>query len=301
MNKAGGFYPPFFYCSDNHKEAAIIRIRKGKAKTKEVVPKERINRQIMVDQVRLIDADGQQVGIVKTSEALKMAEKAELDLVEISPTAEPPVCRIMDFSKYYYQKEKKVKEARKKQHEVQVKEIKFGPSTEEHDYNFKKNNATRFLKQHNKVKFTVRFRGRQMAHKELGYAILERMATDLAYISDIDSQPLAEKNLLMMIVSPKKDIDKIIAKLEPQVIPPSAEAIADVEQDEPEEVVEVPVKAKKKAKTEEPAEAPVEVKKTRTTKKAVEEPAPEPVVEEEPKREQPKKKAEKKDIDPDLV
>jgi len=268
------------------------------------VPKERINRQITVDQVRLIDADGHQVGIVKVSEALKMAEKAELDLVEISPTAEPPVCRIMDFSKYYYQKEKKVKEARKKQHEVQVKEIKFGPSTEEHDYNFKKNNATRFLKQHNKVKFTVKFRGRQMAHKELGYSILERLAADLAYISDVDSQPVAEKNLLMMIISPKKDIDKIIAKLEPQIIPPSEEAIADVQQDEPEEeIIAAPVKTKKKAHTEEePAETPVEVKKTKSSKKtAAEEPKPEPVEEDESKPEQPKKKSESKDIDPDLV
>jgi translation initiation factor IF-3 len=203
-----------FFLSPNHKEALIIRIRKGKAKTKEVVPKERVNRQITVEQVRLIDAEGNQVGIVKTQEALQMAEKAEMDLVEISPSANPPVCRIMDFSKYYYQKEKKVKEARKKQHEVQVKEIKFGPSTEEHDYGFKKTNAIRFLKQHNKVKFTVKFRGRQMAHKELGYSVLERLATDLAEIADVDSSPLAEKNLLMMVVSPKKDIDKIIARQE---------------------------------------------------------------------------------------
>jgi translation initiation factor IF-3 len=280
--KAGGFYPPFFYAHDNHKEATIIRIRKGKAKTKEVVPKERINRQITVDQVRLIDADGQQVGIVKTNEAIKMAEKAELDLVEISPTAEPPVCRIMDFSKYYYQKEKKVKEARKKQHEVQVKEIKFGPSTEEHDYNFKKNNATRFLKQHNKVKFTVKFRGRQMAHKELGYSILERLAADLADIADVDSQPLAEKNLLMMIISPKKDIDKILSKMEPKET--QEPTIVELEQETAKPVVieEKPVPAKAKAKTTKA--------KTETTEKPVE------TLKSETKTT--KKKAEKKDIDP---
>ncbi|MDZ4121618.1 MAG: translation initiation factor IF-3, partial [Candidatus Cloacimonadaceae bacterium] len=139
--------------------------------------------------------------------------EASLDLVEISPTADPPVCRILDFSKYYYQKEKKVKEARKKQHEVEVKEVKFGPNTEEHDYNFKKNNATKFLKQHNKVKFTVRFRGRQMAHKERGFNVLERLKIDLAHIADVDAEPVSERNLLSMIMTPKKDIDKIVEKM----------------------------------------------------------------------------------------
>ncbi len=177
------------------------------------MPKERINRQIASDTVRLIGSDGNQIGVVSLSEGLRRAEEESLDLVEISPTAVPPVCRILDFSKYYYQKEKKVKEARKKQHEVEVKEIKFGPSTEEHDYNFKKTNAIKFLKQHNKVKFTVRFRGRQMAHKELGYAVLEKLKADLVQIADVDSEPVAERNLLSMIVSPKKDIDKIIEKL----------------------------------------------------------------------------------------
>ncbi len=162
---------------------------------------------------------------------MRRADEASLDLVEISPTADPPVCRITDFSKYYYQKEKNAKEARKKQHEVEVKEIKFGPNTEEHDFNFKKNNAVKFLKQHNKVKFTVRFRGRQMAHKELGYNVLERLKTDLAYIVDVDSEPVSERNLLSMIVSPKKDIDKILEKLKqaeepkPVVDPKPAEEI----------------------------------------------------------------------------
>ena len=176
------------------------------------MPKERINRQIDASTVRLIDVDGKQVGVVSFNEALRRAEEASLDLVEISPTANPPVCRILDFSKYYYQKEKNAKEARKKQHEVEVKEIKYGPNTEEHDYNFKKNNALKFLKQHNKVKFTVRFRGRQMAHKELGYNVLDRLKTDLADLVDIDSEPVSDRNLLSMIVSPKKDIEKILEK-----------------------------------------------------------------------------------------
>lgn len=176
-----------------------------------MVPKERINHQINVDKVRLIGADGKQIGVVSISEALRRASEAEMDLVEISPTAEPPVCRILDFSKYYFQKEKKAKEAKKKQHEVEIKEIKFGPNTEEHDYNFKKNNAIKFLKQHNKVKFTVRFRGRQMAHKDLGYRVLEKLKEDLAYIADVDQEAVSDRNLLSIVVSPKKDIDRIVA------------------------------------------------------------------------------------------
>ncbi len=194
------------------KEVLIIRIKRGKAKTKEVVPKERINNQIDADKVRLIGSDGKQIGVVSLREALRRAEEADLDLVEISPNVEPPVCRILDFSKYYFEKEKKAKEARKKQHEVEVKEIKFGPNTEEHDFNFKKNNAVKFLKQHNKVKFTVRFRGRQMAHKELGYRVLDKLKAELAHIADVDSEPVADRNLLSMVVTPKKDIDKILAK-----------------------------------------------------------------------------------------
>ncbi len=142
------------------------------------------------------------------------AEAEDLDLVEISPNADPPVCRIMDFSKYYFEKEKKAKEARKRQHEVEIKEIKLGPNTEEHDYNFKKNNAIKFLKQHNKVKFTIRFRGRQMAHQELGLNVLERIKADLGHIAEPETEPVAERNMLYIIMSPKKDIDRILAKME---------------------------------------------------------------------------------------
>lgn len=169
--------------------------------------------EIDAPEVRLIDAEGAQVGVVSLQKALQLAEEAELDLVEISPNAEPPVCRILDFSKYYYQKERKTRELKKKQHIVQIKEIKFGPNTDDHDYNFKKNNALKFLKQHNKVKFTVKFKGRQMAHKELGYNVLDRLVEDLKEFVDVDSKPSSEKNLLTMIVSPKKDIDKILIKM----------------------------------------------------------------------------------------
>lgn len=162
----------------------------------------------------MIGPDGAQVGVVSISQALKIAEDANLDLVEISPKAEPPVCRVLDFSKYYYEKERKARDARKKQHVVQVKEVKFGPNTEEHDYNFKKKNAIKFLKQHNKVKFTVRFRGRQMAHKERGFELLEKVTADLKDLIEVDSRPRSDRNLLSMVVSPKKDIDKIVAKNE---------------------------------------------------------------------------------------
>jgi len=193
-----------------------------------VVPKERINNQITADKVRLIGSDGRQIGVVNLREAQRRAEEADLDLVEISPNVDPPVCRILDFSKYYFEKEKKAKEARKKQHEVEVKEIKFGPNTEEHDFNFKKNNAIKFLKQHNKVKFTVRFRGRQMAHKELGYKVLDKLKTELAHIADVDSEPVADRNLLSIVMSPKKDIDRIIAK-EAKTAEPAELAVPAVE------------------------------------------------------------------------
>jgi len=237
-------------------EVPIIRFRRGKAKTKEVVPKERINQQVTANEVRLISEDGKMLGVVKIKEALRKAEEADLDLVEISPTAEPPVCRIMDFSKYYYQKEKKVKEARKKKHEVEIKEIKFGPNTEEHDYNFKKNNAIKFLKQHNKVKFTVRFRGRQMAHKELGYDVLERLKMELQHMADPDADPVSERNLLSMIMTPKKDIEKIMEKIvkekeaDSAVIPAPAEEVKPAPEPvpEPEPVIEKEDKPKAAAK-----------------------------------------------------
>jgi len=191
-----------------------IRIRRGKAKTNPVAPRERINRQIRVPSVRLISETGKQVGVVPISEALKKAETAGLDLVEISPKAQPPVCRIMDFGQYYYQKERKMRDARKKQHIVQVKEVKFGPNTEEHDYQFKKHNAIKFLKQLHKVKFTVRFKGRQLAHKDLGYKLLEKLRAELKEIVDIDSEPKSEGRTISMIVAPKKDILKILKNLE---------------------------------------------------------------------------------------
>ncbi len=137
-----------------------------------------------------------------------------MDLVEISPSANPPVCKIMDFSKYYYQKERKAREARKNRQEVQVKEVKFGPNTEEHDYKFKKKNAIKFLLQHDKVKFTVRFKGRQMAHKEIGEELLLKLMQELKPIVDVDQPIRSESRIMSMTLSPKKDIEKLIDLLE---------------------------------------------------------------------------------------
>lgn len=169
-------------------------------------------------EVRLIGANGDQVGIVSFNEALRQAEAAKLDLVEISPSAKPPVCKILDYGKYYYAKEQKLRQARKKQHIVQVKELKYGPNTEEHDYQFKKKNAIKFLSQQNKVKFTVRFRGRQLAHKELGYEMLDRIKDELAPIGEVDSKPTQEHRNISMVIRPKKDVTKILEELEEQDI-----------------------------------------------------------------------------------
>lgn len=166
-----------------------------------------------------MDQNGQMAGIVPLPEALRKAEEAQLDLVEVSPKSSPPVCRILDFGKYYYQKERKAREAKKKQHTVQIKEIKYGPNTEEHDYNFKLKNAVKFLKHHDKVKFTVRFRGRQLAHKDIGYNLLNRLKEDLKEICDLDRDIQSEARTISMVMAPKKDIDETIEEWEKDKMP----------------------------------------------------------------------------------
>jgi translation initiation factor IF-3 len=164
----------------------------------------RINQQISVPEVRLIDAEGQQVGIISTREALRAAEESGLDLVEISPTAKPPVCRIMDYGKYLFEASKKQAEARKKQKQIQVKELKFRPTTEEGDYQVKLRNLIRFLEHGDKVKITLRFRGREVAHQELGMKILERLQQDTAEHAIVEQHAKREGRQLMMVLSPKK-------------------------------------------------------------------------------------------------
>ncbi len=164
----------------------------------------RINQQITIAEVRLIDAEGQQVGVVSTREALRAAEEAGLDLVEISPTAKPPVCRIMDYGKYLFEISKKQAEARKKQKQIQVKELKFRPTTEEGDYQVKLRNLIRFLEHGDKVKITLRFRGREVAHQDLGMRILERLQQDTTEHGIVEQHAKREGRQLMMVLSPKK-------------------------------------------------------------------------------------------------
>ena len=164
----------------------------------------RINQQINVPEVRLIDVDGNQAGIVSTREALRAAEESSLDLVEISPTAKPPVCRIMDYGKFLFEVSKKQAEAKKKQKQIQVKEIKFRPTTEDGDYQVKLRNLIRFLSHGDKVKVTLRFRGREVAHQDLGMKILERLQVDTAEHAVIEQQAKREGRQLLMVLSPKK-------------------------------------------------------------------------------------------------
>lgn len=164
----------------------------------------RINEKINVPEVRLIDVDGNQAGIVSTREALRAAEESGLDLVEISPSAVPPVCRIMDYGKFLFEVSKKQAEAKKKQKQIQVKEIKFRPTTEDGDYQVKLRNLIRFLNHGDKVKVTLRFRGREVAHQDLGMKILERLQQDTADFAVVEQQAKREGRQLLMVLSPKK-------------------------------------------------------------------------------------------------
>jgi translation initiation factor IF-3 len=164
----------------------------------------RVNREINIPEVRLIGADGNQVGVVRVREALEMAEEAGMDLVEIVPTAEPPVCRLMDYGKFRFDQKKKQNEAKKKQKQVQIKEIKFRPGTDEGDYQVKLRNLMRFLQEGDKAKVTMRFRGREHAHRELGLELLKRIETDLTELSIVESQPQMEGRQMVMVLGPKK-------------------------------------------------------------------------------------------------
>ena len=163
-----------------------------------------MNREIFIDPVRLIDNNGKMVGVVKLDKALEMAEKVGLDLVEVSPNAKPPVCKILDYGKFKFEAQKKAAKARKKQKVIDIKEIKFRPNTDIHDYEVKMRSVTKFLDHGDKVKITMRFRGREMAHQELGKDLLERVAEDTAEIGKIDSIPKMEGRQMTMMISPLK-------------------------------------------------------------------------------------------------
>lgn len=154
--------------------------------------------------MRLIDAEGKQVGVVSTREAKQMAYEAELDLVEISPGADPPVCRIMDYGKYRFELNKKLQAAKKKQKQIQVKEVKFRPGTDEGDYQVKLRSLIRFLTEGDKAKVTVRFRGRELSHKDLGMDLLKRIETDLVEHAAVEQFPKMEGKQMSMTLAPKK-------------------------------------------------------------------------------------------------
>ena len=163
-----------------------------------------MNEDIRVPEVRLIGDDGEQVGVVPTARAMEMALEAGLDLVEVSPDAKPPVCRVMDYGKFLFEQRKKQSVAKKKQKQVQVKEIKFRPGTEEGDYQVKLRNLTRFLEDGDRVKVTLRFRGREMAHQELGRDLLKRVEADLAELGTVEQFPRMEGRQMVMLIAPKK-------------------------------------------------------------------------------------------------
>ncbi len=163
----------------------------------------KINHRIESRDVRLIDADGANVGVVPTRQAIAMAEEANLDLVEISPDAKPPVAKILDYGKFKFQEQKKAAEARKKQKVIEIKEIKLRPMIDDHDYDVKMKAAKRFFEEGDKVKVTLRFRGREMDHQDLGYKLLLRVKADMAEISKVEYEPRSEGRQIIMILSPK--------------------------------------------------------------------------------------------------
>lgn len=164
----------------------------------------RRNEDIVAREIRVVGPDGEQIGLMRVPEALEKAQGLGLDLVEIAPQAEPPVCRIMDWGKYRFELAKKGQAARKKQKQIQIKEIKFRPGTDEHDYQVKMRNLNRFIEEGNKVKVTLRFRGREMAHQELGRDLLKRIETEMADETTVEQFPRVEGRQMVMMLAPKK-------------------------------------------------------------------------------------------------
>lgn len=173
--------------------------------------------------MRLIGVEGEQIGIVTLAVANALAEEAGIDLVEIAPTAQPPVCRLMDYGKFRYQESKKKHEAKLKQKQIQIKEVKFRPNTDEGDYNIKLRNLIGFLEEGDKAKVTLRFRGREMAHQEFGIRLLERVRDDLLQHAVVEQFPRMEGRQMVMVLSPKK---KEVKVAKPKVAKPKAEKIA---------------------------------------------------------------------------
>ncbi len=201
LHCVGGEYP----CIDinERRKQTIARRPHNAPPQRETGP--RVNDRIRGPEIRLIGADGENVGVVTPARAMAMAEEAGLDLVEISPNAEPPVCKIMDFGKFKYEQQKREAEARKKQHIIEIKEIKFRPGTDKHDYDVKMRSVLKFLGEGDKVKVTLRFRGREMAHQQLGLELLNRVADDVIAeeAGKLESFPKLEGRQMVMMIGPK--------------------------------------------------------------------------------------------------
>ena len=176
----------------------------GPPKGAPVGPRTRVNEAIKAPQVRLIADDGEQLGIMSTRDALEAAETRGLDLVEVAPQASPPVCRIMDYGKYLYQQKKRAHDAKRHQKIIQIKEVKFRPKIDEHDYDFKKKHIVRFLEEGNHVKVVIMFRGREIVHRDRGKIILDRIIEELGELAKVDRDPAMEGRTMMMILTPLK-------------------------------------------------------------------------------------------------
>ena len=163
----------------------------------------RVNREIDARNIRLVGADGEMIGVVSLREGLTMAEEAGLDLVEVSPNADPPVCKILDFGKFKYESQKRKAEARKKQKVIEIKEIKLRPNIDDNDYNIKMRSMIKFLEEGDKVKVTLRFRGREMAHQDLGVKVLDRVRGDLDEMGKVEQFPKMEGRQMVMVIAPK--------------------------------------------------------------------------------------------------
>jgi translation initiation factor IF-3 len=186
----------------NKLEERLIKGPRGKSGQEKRTT--RLNDEITAKEVRLIGADGEQIGVMSAREALQVAEEAELDLVEISPDAKPPVCRIMDYGKFLFEQKKAAAAAKKKQVQMQIKEVKFRPVTDIGDYKIKLRNLIRFLEHGDKCKVTMRFRGREMAHQEIGLELLKRLENDLAEYGEVESRPMLQGRQMTMVIAPSK-------------------------------------------------------------------------------------------------
>ena len=200
-----GAYLRYFPAPDNvttERTNAIARRPHNAPPVRDTGP--RVNERIRAPEIRLIGAEGENIGVVSPERGLALAEEAGLDLVEISPNANPPVCKIMDYGRFKYEQQKRESEARKKQKTIDIKEVKFRPNTDKHDYDVKMRNVRRFLENGDKVKVTMRFRGREMAHQQLGRDLLERVASDIEELGKVESMPKMEGRQMIMMIAPVK-------------------------------------------------------------------------------------------------